>query len=159
MFYRDICWINLNKTVILLYFPYKSLGRKLRFEVLFKKFHPKINMTTLFLTKIYLLNTKMAFCGDENWYLGPKQQNLDKPLLGGYPWEPKFQNSEYEMHWIGFKDHRSLNFRTLAFKGEVVGVTQIYPTTAANGAWQTDFFFAQIMLFSHKKFWNVGNQQ
>jgi allophanate hydrolase subunit 2 len=26
--------------------------------------------------------------------MGPKQQNLEKTLLGGYPKEPEFQNSE-----------------------------------------------------------------
>jgi hypothetical protein len=46
-----------------------------------------------------------------------------KYLLGGYPWEPEFQNSEYEEHQVGPKDFGSHNFsfRTL----EVVGVTQI----------------------------------
>jgi hypothetical protein len=62
--------------------------------------------------------------------LGIKQQNLKKPLLGGYPQEPEFQNSECEMHQVGSKDSRNQNFRTLAFKEEAVGVTQIYPTTA-----------------------------
>jgi hypothetical protein len=31
---------------------------KFRFENLFKRFHSRINLTTLFLTKIYLVNTK-----------------------------------------------------------------------------------------------------
>jgi hypothetical protein len=62
--------------------------------------------------------------------LGPKQQNLEKPLLGGYLKEPEFQNSEYEVHQVGLKDSGSQNFRTLVFKGEAVGVTQIYATTA-----------------------------
>jgi hypothetical protein len=34
---------------------------RLRFEILFKKTHPSINLTTLFLTKIYLLNTIKSF--------------------------------------------------------------------------------------------------
>jgi hypothetical protein len=34
------------------------------------------------------------FLDHENRSLGPKQQNLEKPLLGGYPKEPEFQNSE-----------------------------------------------------------------
>jgi hypothetical protein len=34
---------------------------RLRFEILFKKTHPRINLTTLFLTKIYLLNTIKPF--------------------------------------------------------------------------------------------------
>jgi hypothetical protein len=47
---------NSTKIVILPYFPY-NLKMKLRLEVLFKKFHPKLNLTALFLTKSYLLNT------------------------------------------------------------------------------------------------------
>jgi hypothetical protein len=58
---------------------------KLRFEVLFKRFHPKINLTTLFFTKTYLLNTIKPFSDHETQSLGPKQLNLEKPLLGGYP--------------------------------------------------------------------------
>jgi hypothetical protein len=34
---------------------------RLSFEILFKKTHPKINLTTLFLPKIYLLNTIKPF--------------------------------------------------------------------------------------------------
>jgi hypothetical protein len=42
------------------------------------------------------LNTiKTYFHGYENRSLGLQQQNLKKPLLGGYPWEPEFKNSEY----------------------------------------------------------------
>jgi hypothetical protein len=48
----------------------------LRFEVLFKKFYPRINRTTLFSTKTYLLNTIKPFLGHETWSLGPKLQNL-----------------------------------------------------------------------------------
>jgi hypothetical protein len=47
--------------------------------------HPRIDLTTLFFTKIYLQNTSKAFSGHENPSLVPKQQNLKKPLLGGYP--------------------------------------------------------------------------
>jgi hypothetical protein len=36
---------------------------KLRLEVLFKKFHPRINLATLFSTKLYLLNTIKPFSG------------------------------------------------------------------------------------------------
>jgi hypothetical protein len=39
---------------------------KLRFDVLFKKFHPRINLTTFFLTKTYLLNTIIPILGHEN---------------------------------------------------------------------------------------------
>jgi hypothetical protein len=34
----------------------------------------------------------------------PTQQNLKKTFKGGYPKEPEFQNSEYEVHQIGSKD-------------------------------------------------------
>jgi hypothetical protein len=37
-------------------FPIQVPRAKLRFEVLFKRFHPRINLTTLFCPKIYLLN-------------------------------------------------------------------------------------------------------
>jgi hypothetical protein len=59
------------------------------------------------------------------------------------------------VHQVSLKDPGSQNFRTLAFKGEAVGVTQIYPTTAAAAAAtardRRKFFLAQIMFFSHKK--------
>jgi hypothetical protein len=38
------------------------------------------------------------------------------------------------VHQVGLKNLWSQNFRTLAFKGEAVGVTQIYATTAATAA-------------------------
>jgi hypothetical protein len=38
-------------------FPIQVPRAKLGFEVLFKRFHPRINPTTLFFTKTYLLNT------------------------------------------------------------------------------------------------------
>jgi hypothetical protein len=66
-------------------FPIQVPWAKLRFKVLFKKLHPRINLTTLFLTKTYLPNTIILFSDHENQSLGPKQQNLEKPLLGGYP--------------------------------------------------------------------------
>jgi hypothetical protein len=63
--------------VVLLYVWEIQVPRaKLRFEVFFKKFHPKINLTTLFLTKIYTLNTIKPFSGHKNRPLGLKQQNL-----------------------------------------------------------------------------------
>jgi hypothetical protein len=46
---------------------------KLRFEVLFKKFQPRVNLITLFLTIIYLLNTIKPFSGNENRSLGPTE--------------------------------------------------------------------------------------
>jgi hypothetical protein len=54
-----------KKKVILPYFP-NNLKMKLRLEVLFKKFYPRINLTTFFLTKSYLLNTINPFSGHEN---------------------------------------------------------------------------------------------
>jgi hypothetical protein len=59
------------------------------------RFHPRVNLTTILLSKTYLLNTIKLFSDHENWPLGPKQQNLEKPLFGGYPQEPEFQNLEY----------------------------------------------------------------
>jgi hypothetical protein len=67
-------------------FPIHDHRMRLRFEVLFKKIHPRRNLRPLFLrkTKNLLLNTITSFLGHENRSLGPKQQNLSKPLLGGY---------------------------------------------------------------------------
>jgi hypothetical protein len=64
---------------------------KFRFEVLFKKFHPRINLTTLFSTKPYLLDTINPFSCHENRSL----TKLQKKIQGGYPKEPKFKISEY----------------------------------------------------------------
>jgi hypothetical protein len=44
LFYGKICWTKMTKIVILPYFPYNNLS-----EV--KKFHPRINLTTLFSTQ------------------------------------------------------------------------------------------------------------
>jgi hypothetical protein len=54
---------------------------KLRLEVLFKKFHPRINLATLFSTNTYLLNTIKPFSGHKNRSLAKSQ----KPLQGRYP--------------------------------------------------------------------------
>jgi hypothetical protein len=59
LFYGGIRRTNLNKIVILLYFPYNPKA-KLRLKVLFKKFQPRINLATFFFTKSYLLNTIKA---------------------------------------------------------------------------------------------------
>jgi hypothetical protein len=56
--------------------PIQVLRVKLRFEVMFKKFHPRINLTTLFLTKTYILNTIQPFLGHKNGPLELKQQNV-----------------------------------------------------------------------------------
>jgi hypothetical protein len=60
---------KLNKIVILPYFLYNL------------KMKSRINLTTLFLTKSYLLNTIKPFSGHENRSLTKSQ----KPLQGGYP--------------------------------------------------------------------------
>jgi hypothetical protein len=76
---------------------------------LFKKFHPRINLTTLFLTKTYLLNTIKLFQNTKTgpWGLNSKTslrwlplgtriskfwvfRMLSSPKWG---WEPKFQLS------------------------------------------------------------------
>jgi hypothetical protein len=63
---------------------------KLRLEVLFKKFHPRINLATLFLTKSYLLYTIKPFSGHENrsltkskkkTYKGGTLKNLNFEIL------------------------------------------------------------------------------
>jgi hypothetical protein len=96
--YGEICYEQTDKNSDFALFPIQDPRVKLRFKVLFKKFHPRINLTTLFLTKIYLLT------------LRPKKQNLKKPVLGGYPKEHVFQNSEYEVHQVGPKDSGDPNF-------------------------------------------------
>jgi hypothetical protein len=42
-------------------FHIQVLRVKLRFEVLFKKFHPRMDLTTLSLIKTYLMNTIKIF--------------------------------------------------------------------------------------------------
>jgi hypothetical protein len=105
---------------------------KLRFEVLFKKFHPRTNLTTLFLTKTYILNTIKPFSGHINRLLGLKQQNFKNPSEVA-PWEPEFQNSEYEVHQVGPNDFGSQNFSFLAHKAEAVGVTHICANGGGDG--------------------------
>jgi hypothetical protein len=84
----------MNKIVILPYFPY-NLKMKLRLEVLFKKFHPKMNLTTLFFTKSYLLTTIKPFAGLENRSLTKSQ----KTFKGRNPYTMgKFQ---YYLHGSG----------------------------------------------------------
>jgi hypothetical protein len=61
-------------------FPILDPKARLRFEILFKKTHLRINLTTL-LTKIYLLNTIKPFSNHEKCSL-TKSQN---PLQRGYP--------------------------------------------------------------------------
>jgi hypothetical protein len=69
-----------------------------------------------------------------------------------------FQNSEYEVHQVGLKEPGSQNFRTLAFKGEAVGVTQIYATTAtaATARDRRKFFYrSNHVLLSSYEIWKV----
>jgi hypothetical protein len=62
-------------------FPIKDPKARLRFEILFKKTHPKINLTKLFSTKIYLLNTIKPFSGHKNCSL----TKISKPFTKGVP--------------------------------------------------------------------------
>jgi hypothetical protein len=62
-------WNLLNKTEQnndFALFPIQDPKARLRFEVLFKKIHPRIDLTTLYSTKSYLLNTIKPFSGHEN---------------------------------------------------------------------------------------------
>jgi hypothetical protein len=52
---------KLNQIVFFSIFPIQVPRAKLRFKVLFKEFHSRENLTTLFSTKIYLLNTIKLF--------------------------------------------------------------------------------------------------
>jgi hypothetical protein len=72
---------------------------RLRFEILFKKFYPRINMTTLFLTIMYLLNTMKPFSSHANRSMTKSQ----KPLQGG---------SEYI---VLFSDPKLLNKSAVRF--------------------------------------------
>jgi hypothetical protein len=69
--------------------PPHNLKMKLRLEVLFKKFHPRINLTTLFLTKLYLLNTIKPFSGHENRSLTKSQKTFTRGVPLG-TWISKF---------------------------------------------------------------------
>jgi hypothetical protein len=85
LFFEEIRWTKLDKIVILPYFPYNTKA-KLRLEVLFKKLHTRINLTTLFLTKLYLLSTIKPFSGfldkiSKNLYKGGTLRNLNFKVL------------------------------------------------------------------------------
>jgi hypothetical protein len=61
--------------VVLLYFPYKSLG-EVKFGSFVQEILSKDKSDSIFLTKTYILNTIKPFSGHENRPLGLKQQNL-----------------------------------------------------------------------------------
>jgi hypothetical protein len=88
LFYDEIRWTKLDKIVFLPYFPYNPKA-KLRLEVLFKKFHPRINLTSLFMTKSYLLNTIKPFLGHENRSLTKSQKTFTRGVPLG-TWTSKF---------------------------------------------------------------------
>jgi hypothetical protein len=73
--------------VILPYFPHNPKA-KLRLEVLFKKFHLRIILATLFSTKSYLLNKIKPFSGHENCSLTKSQKIYKGVQLG--TWTLKF---------------------------------------------------------------------
>jgi hypothetical protein len=56
---------------------------RLSYEILFKKFHPRINLTTLFWTKSYLLNTIKPFSGHENRSLTKSQKTFTRGVPFG----------------------------------------------------------------------------
>jgi hypothetical protein len=64
-------------------FPILDPKARLRFEFLFKKTHPRINLTTLFLPKIYLLNTIKPFYSHENCSLKKNSKPFTKGVLLG----------------------------------------------------------------------------
>jgi hypothetical protein len=73
-------------------------------------------------------------------------------LYRRYPWDVKFQNSEYEMHQVGPKDYGSQNFRFLALSAEAVGEAKILCSAAATARDRRKKIVAEIILFLHKKF-------
>jgi hypothetical protein len=97
---------------------------KLRLEVLFKKFHPKINLATLFSTKSYLLNRIKPFSRHENRSLTKSQIFYKKGTLRNL--NP----------WTSFSGHenRSLTKSQKTFKRGVWNILKV--------------------LVSHQNFWN-----
>jgi hypothetical protein len=88
-------------------FPILDPKARLRFEILFKKTHPRINLTTLFLTNC-LLNPIKPFSSHENCSL-TKFQN---PLQRKYPKKPEFKSSGYI---VLFLDPKLLNKGAVRF--------------------------------------------
>jgi hypothetical protein len=81
LFYGEICRKKTDKNSDFALFPILDPKVRLRFEILFKKTHPRENLATLFLTVIYLLNTIKPFSSHENCSLTKSQ----KPSTTGVP--------------------------------------------------------------------------
>jgi hypothetical protein len=71
--------------------------------------------------------------------LRPKQQNLKKPLLGFYPKEPEFQNSEFAGNQVGPKLQLSSSYG--------IGCGHKFLSTAAAAAADGFFVFSRFMTF------------
>jgi hypothetical protein len=87
---------------------------KFRFEVLFKNFHSRINLTKLFLNKTYLVNRIKLFPGNETRSLGTlrylnfKILSIQGIKLAKKIWELHFPFSR--SYGLGFSRFRSRNF-------------------------------------------------
>jgi hypothetical protein len=103
---------------------------KLRFEVLLKKFHCRINLTTFFLTKTYILNTIKPFSGHRNQPLGLKQQNLKN--LSEVATLRNLNFKILSMRYIKLAQ-MTPGVSFLAYKAEAVGVTQIWSNGDGDG--------------------------
>jgi hypothetical protein len=105
-------WNLLNKTEQnsdFALFPIVDPKARLRIEILFKKTHPRITLTTLFLTKIYLLNTIKPFWSHENYSL----TKIPTPLTKGVPFGTWISvSSEYI---VLFLDPKLLNKSAIRF--------------------------------------------
>jgi hypothetical protein len=80
LFYDEVCLTKLTKIENSDFapFPMQDFKAKLRFKVFFKKFYPRINLTTLLLTKNYLLNMIKPFSGYENRSFAKTQKPFQK---------------------------------------------------------------------------------
>jgi hypothetical protein len=147
--------------VISLYFPnfpYKILRVKLRFEVLFKKFHPRLNLTTRFFPKpilSYLLNTIKLFLGHATWSLGPKQQNLKSLSKVATLWNLYFKTLSMRcIKLVQEVGPRSQYFSFLASKGEAVSVTLILCHTGTGNFRSIEYHHAlYLILKTLDKLW------
>jgi hypothetical protein len=140
LFYGEIHWTKLNKIVSLPYVPYNPKA-KLRLEVLFKKFHPRMNLATLFLTKLCLLNTIKPFSGHENRSLIKSQ----KLFQGGVPlgsWSLKFWVCRISS-WP--KRLREPKFQLSRSYGLGCRWAQISVNGGGGSTWQTEFFYCFLI--------------